>query len=157
MDKRFILLVSVGLIVRAPRPEAWLPGIMDILLLLLEEGVPAFPPACGDLGARVEKRLCSGVSVDAPSKLAWLVRGGGRTDLALVALEAGKLRVESEPATEAPSIDRLDEFREPPLSPKRLARRACAFRVATSESVTTPGPIDFRGGLGGATGFDTGG
>ena len=30
MDRRFILLVSVGLIVLAPRPVAWDPGMTDI-------------------------------------------------------------------------------------------------------------------------------
>lgn len=66
MDKRFILLVSVGLIVLAPKPVAWLPGIMD--MRLPDEGVPAFPVRRGDLGVKLEWRFCSGVKFDPPSK-----------------------------------------------------------------------------------------
>jgi hypothetical protein len=44
MDNRFILLVSVGLIVRAPSPvegcAGLFPGISDIRLLDDDEGVP---------------------------------------------------------------------------------------------------------------------
>jgi hypothetical protein len=66
VESRFILLVSVGLIVLAPRPVAcdewWAPGIIETLLLA-EDGVLNRPPTRGDRGARVECRFCSGVRV----------------------------------------------------------------------------------------------
>lgn len=119
--------------------------------------MPAFPPTRGDRGAKVEKRFCSGVRVEPPNKFAWLVLGGGCTDLALVALVTGKLRFDSEPSAEPPSIERLAESRDPVLSPNRLGRLACPFRVAASESVMAPGPMDLRGGRGATAVFETGG
>lgn len=56
MDMRFMRRVSVGLIVRAPRPLAWVewpvPGIMEALLLPPDDGVAPRPPIRGERVAR---------------------------------------------------------------------------------------------------------
>jgi hypothetical protein len=87
-------LVSVGLMVLAPRPvacEPWLPGARDALLLA-EEGVWTLPPARGERGTKVDSLLWSGVRV-LPE--VWLGRGGGWTDLAFAALELDRILVVS--------------------------------------------------------------
>ena len=65
VDKRFKRLASVGLIVRAPKPEAWC-GITEILLV--EEGV--FVPGPDFVGVRVafvdEDLVWSGVREGVP-------------------------------------------------------------------------------------------
>ena len=98
---------------------------------LLDDGVLVLTPTRGDRGARAERRFCSGATSDTPSRLAWLVLGGGWTDFALAALEFAKGRGASRFAT--------------PLSPRRLARLAYEFRPVTSGSAIVAGPIDLRG------------
>lgn len=127
VDSRFILLVSVGLMVLAPSPvacEVWVPGIIDALFPA-DDGVVPLTPTRGDRGAR-ENLFCSGVRVLPVVKFAWLGRGGGCTDLDLAALELGKLRVESSPIKDALSIDVLAD--SPPLSAMRLGRLFWALR-----------------------------
>lgn len=70
----------------------------------------------------MERRLCSGVRLLPRPKCAWLGRGGGCTDFALVALELVRFRVESNQLLEPPSIDVLVEPPEA-ASDNRLGRR----------------------------------
>jgi hypothetical protein len=64
IDMRFARLASVGLTVRAPKPdtcdELGKPGNTDILLPA-DIGVEAFVPARGDFGGSSASRLWSGV------------------------------------------------------------------------------------------------
>jgi hypothetical protein len=159
IDMRFIRLVSVGLIVLAPRPLAWaewpVPGIMEALLLPPDVGVKPFEPIRGDRVAR-DRRFDSG----APTVLlillllllwpAWATRGGGCTDFALVALEVLSCREESEPSMEV-LVESV-----PPRSDARLDLRRCVVFDAKSESVRMPGPMDLRGGFAVFV-FETGG
>lgn len=76
MDMRFILRVSVGLMVLAPSPLACdacgIPGMTDCLLDCVEPLLfPLLPPR-GDRGEMVERRVLSGVD-----RLAVLARGSG--------------------------------------------------------------------------------
>lgn len=151
MDIRFILLVSVGLMVRAPSPvawEAWPVGMMDARRP--EDGVNPAPPGSGDLEVF---RCCSGVSEVLVKMFVWLTTGEAcATDLALALLVVvAKLRVVS------PLMSREVLVMSLAFSEKRLGRRFEALRVTVSASATTPGPIDFRGGLGAAPEPETGG
>ena len=162
MDSRFIRLVSVGLMVRAPSPVAWdewcAPGIMDTRLLPDEEGVPGLPPVRGDdRGAKVEKRVCSGVLFTSPRSIGCPLRVVGWTDFALAALVVPVARARSGNTPAVASIDFLDAPRDEPPSAIKLDRLACPFLAEVSDSVPTPGPMDLRGGFAAAIVFDTGG
>lgn len=148
MDIRFILLVSVGLMVRAPSPVAWEAcpvGMMEARRP--EDGVNPAPPGSGDLE---EFRCCSGVS---EVMFVWLTTGEAcTTDLALaLRVVLAKLRVVSLPMSREVLVMSLV------FSEKRLGRRFEALRVTVSASTTTPGPMDFRGGLEAAPEPETGG
>jgi hypothetical protein len=81
----------------------------------------------------------------------WLTIGEGCTDFALTLLAVVvKVRVASAISREALVISVV-------LSAKRLGRRFEELRVTVSASATTPGPIDFRGGLAAALELETGG
>lgn len=129
IERRFILRVSVGLIVLAPRPVAceewWAPGIIETRLLL-EDGVLRRPPTRGDRGVSVECRFCSGVRVLPKLRFPWPGRGGGCTDLDLAALELGKpLALSSHDVL--PSKETLAEAVDAP-SDRRLGRLFWAVR-----------------------------
>lgn len=63
VDKRFNRLASVGLIVRAPNPEAW--GIVDIRRLVPGAGMADLWRRLGDFSTVANElgRACSGVRV----------------------------------------------------------------------------------------------
>lgn len=94
VDMRFALLVSVGLMVLAPRPvacEEWCPpGIIDALLPP-DDGVEPLPPPRGERVSSVEKRFGSGARVSPADKFACVDRGGGCADLAFALLELAQL------------------------------------------------------------------
>ena len=98
IDIRFILCVSVGEIVLAPRPVTWVPwvpGMTDILFA--EFGVEPFPPF-GDLGNMLDARFESGASVLLLLLVAVKLadnRGGGCIDLAFVFLPVPRFLVPS--------------------------------------------------------------
>lgn len=113
-----------------------------------DDGVSPLLPGRGDLGAG---RSCSGVSEVLDKMFVWLTTGEGCTDLALTLLAVvAKVRVVSAISREALVISLV-------LSEKRLGRRFEELRVTVSASATTPGPIDFRGGLAAALEPETGG
>ena len=74
---RFIRLVSVGLIVLAPRPLAWaewpVPGIMEALLLPPDVGVKPLAPIRGERVAR-DRRFDSGARTVPSAFLPLLLR-----------------------------------------------------------------------------------
>lgn len=156
MDIRFILRVSVGLMVLAPRPLACdacpTPGITDCLLDWAEPVLVPLVPLRGDRGDIVERRLVSGVD-----RLAVLARGSAWCiDLAFVALLFVRFREASKPTAELPSIEvRVESIPPLPTFPMRLGLRRWAVRLPKSVSMT-PGPMDFLGGFAILV-FDTGG
>jgi len=159
-DMRFILRVSVGLIVRAPSPVAWeaceTPGITDARFD--DRGWAAFLlPGLGDRGIPASVFPRSGVRLLTSEVSTIGTRGGGWTDLALEALDAVRFLVASPPSRLPPSIDEradpgtgLSEFEA------MLGRRRCVVRLLAYSGSKTPGPTDFLGGLPMLL-FDTGG
>ncbi len=147
-DIRFIRLVSVGLMVRAPRPvacEAWgTPGIIDIRFP--DNGLEPFAAVRGERGRAIDiwlwstvKVLVSGDNVD------WLARAGGCTDLALEAREPVRFRVTSPKGRGPPSIDERVESK--PFLSDTDAALGLRFRDSKSLLSKTPGPTDFLGGF----------
>ena len=125
---------------------------MEARLLPFEDGVEPLPPARGERGARAERRFGSGARVSPADKFAWCDRGGGCTDLAFIVLGLPKKREDSPDG-------RSIEVRvvSPPLSAIKLGRLLWLLANVSAVSPITPGPIDLRGALLPAPGFDTGG
>ena len=107
VDIRFILRVSVGLIVRAPSPVAWpAPGMTDARLAepapfgLGDRGIPV-----ADLAWSDPRKLQSSAV-----RVFWLTLGGGPTDFALDALDEFRPRAGSPKTWRLPpSIEERDE------------------------------------------------
>ena len=147
-DILFSLLASVGLIVRAPNPEAWL-GMTDILLLL-DPGVVVRP------GVPLRRLEGFGTWEDVGRLRSGLLEGVNRSlelwllppinDLARIAL--GDL---FSPAFSAfllvrrkdkPLLLSVLDFRPPTLG------RLLTFSVFVSGGTKVPGPMDFLGAFG---------
>lgn len=147
-DSRFNRLVSVGLIVLAPRPVAWgsegAPGITDIRFPTA--GLELLAAALGDRGSAMEiwlfssdRALVSGDSMD------WLALGGGCTDLALELLEPEWARKKSPIGRDPPSTEDRVADSSPALSDSEAA---LGRRLRGSNSPPRPtSPVDFLGGL----------
>jgi hypothetical protein len=150
IDIRFALRVSVGLIVRAPRPVAW-PGMADARLLAADKLPGLLPPGRGDRGMLVNDLVRSGVRLIVSAEtFVKLTLGGGCIDFALDALDAVKFLVSP------PNPNRLPPSMEERADPGTvlsefeailglLAR--CAVLLAYSVVSKAPGPTDFLGGL----------
>jgi hypothetical protein len=124
---RFIRLVSVGLIVLAPRPVAWeawgSPGITDIRLFP-DPGACEFLvlAARGDRGKALDILLDSGVTVLLSAEsMDWFIRGGGCTERVFADRDAVRFRDVSGKGREPPSTEeRVDAEAPTPLSDTML-------------------------------------
>lgn len=126
-DMRFIRLVSVGLIVLAPRPVAWeawgRPGITDIRLFPDPGACEFFAPvARGERGKALDILLDSGVRVLLSAEsIDWFIRGGGCTERAFAARDTVIFRDVSGNGREPPSTEERDEVEaRTPLSEAML-------------------------------------
>jgi hypothetical protein len=156
-DKRFILLVSVGLMVLAPRPVAWEAfGTTDIRFPV-EDGLEPLMVARGDRGKAADALLWSGRREPlSAERVEWF---GACTSFALGAREAVKFLG----PVGVPPIPRLPPSRDErvgsgsPLSDAgaRLGLRRWVTRLPTSASIAA-GAADFLGGFTTVM-FDTGG
>lgn len=89
VDRRLARLASVGLIVLAPRPvaceeESCIPGMTDIRFAE-DEGVSKPCPLTrpGDLPAKDDDLLCSGVIIVGVERCVWSCLEGGWSDFVL--------------------------------------------------------------------------
>lgn len=159
IERRFMRLASVGLIVRAPKPVAW--GTVDILFDE-EDGVPTSSPADfpGVRKALIDEDLEWSDPPDGVKSCSLGSREGGWSDLALRTLEVSNFKLSS-PFTPAsggairPEV--ITGSCRWPSVPFFLAKLGLLREaVLAASNVTVPGPTDFLGGLKDAA-FDDGG
>lgn len=149
---RLALLASVGLIVLAPSPVAWLPPGMTDIRLFDDPEPGALPLArLGDLPAKDSDLLWSGV-IDCTVRFAWVCRAGGWRDLAFAAREVVRPRAElSLKFPPEPVLIRADisgicarPWVAEDVLDVKLGRRLGSALEPKSVSMM-PGPIDLRG------------
>lgn len=150
VDRRRALLVSVGLIVRAPRPVACeadggIPGMTDILFAD-EVGVVGLRVSrCGDLSVKDEDRPCSGVKLGVKDEKLTCLEGGS-SDFDFV--DRGVLKTRSpmlfDPLLRAAESERSDMLLIEGLAVK-LGRLRCDVCLVSCPSPVPAPPIDFRG------------
>lgn len=168
MDMRFIRRASVGLTVRAPRPvacDAWRTGAMDMRFEAVEW------PNVADLVLRLLLLFVEALPLKLPVLLLWLTVLGGRwkpdpdgaadmdvrddcwNERVLEAREPLRFLAASLPLLPSRLPPSMDDRAEPAVGRSeleaKLGRRRDVDlpRPALYSESSTPGPMDFRGGL----------